>query len=449
MSKIYDLTLSYKLARRYLAFNFKRFYSEYIVIGRENIPAEGPVIFAPNHTNALMDALAVQSIAPKNISVTFLARSDIFKNNAVAKFLRFAKIMPAFRMRDGIENLAKNTEIFNQCVEILEQKNALGIMPEGNQEIERKLRPLAKGIFRIAFAAQQKVGTLQKVKIVPVGIDYGDILKSNKHVIINIGNPIEVSGYMSSYNENPVKTTNEIREKLRIELENLTLHLSTENHYNCFEIVLEIANKYVLDELKFTDSTVARFEARQEIANRLISLEKYQPLKIKELELLSTVYMNTLKELKLKSWIFDNTNYPNSAIFVEILILTGALPFLICGFILNCLPFFIPFYIRKHIIKAEFKGFYSSLQLSIGMITFPLFYTLQTFLFYSITGVPLWGGIIFLIIQFPLGKWALKWYKKAKKLQAKLRYRDLDKKKSSKLLRAQDLREQIIRMIFK
>jgi len=79
MSNIYDFTRSYSLVRRYVLFTFKRFYGEYIVNGRENIPEKGPVIFASNHLNALMDALAVISTLPHKVPIVYLARADYFK----------------------------------------------------------------------------------------------------------------------------------------------------------------------------------------------------------------------------------------------------------------------------------------------------------------------------------------------------------------------------------
>ena len=166
----YDNTLSFDLTRKYTIFCFKRFYSEFIVVGRENLPKNGAVIFAPNHINALMDALAIHAIVPSGLPVIFLARADIFKKKKIADFLHFAKIMPAFRMRDGMENLGKNNEIFDQCVDVLNHNVALGIMPEGNQGEQRKLRPIVKGIFRIAFAAQQLNGLKDGIKIIPIGI---------------------------------------------------------------------------------------------------------------------------------------------------------------------------------------------------------------------------------------------------------------------------------------
>jgi 1-acyl-sn-glycerol-3-phosphate acyltransferase len=76
MSKIYDFTLSYGLFKSYVMFAFKRFFSRYIVMGKENIPETGPIILAPNHLNALMDALAAISVVPHKMPVVFLARSD-------------------------------------------------------------------------------------------------------------------------------------------------------------------------------------------------------------------------------------------------------------------------------------------------------------------------------------------------------------------------------------
>jgi len=83
------------------------------VLGRENIPTDCPVIFAPNHINALMDAIAIHSIAPYKVPVIFLARADIFNNKKSAQLLKSAKILPAFRMRDGMKTSARIMRFLN------------------------------------------------------------------------------------------------------------------------------------------------------------------------------------------------------------------------------------------------------------------------------------------------------------------------------------------------
>ena len=85
------------------------FYRKVIVLGRENINPDDPVIFAPNHQNALMDALAVL-FTNKGQNV-FLARADIFKRKSIAAVLYFLKILPVYRIRDGFSSLKGNDEI--------------------------------------------------------------------------------------------------------------------------------------------------------------------------------------------------------------------------------------------------------------------------------------------------------------------------------------------------
>ena len=447
MSQISDYPFSFSLVRNYVVFTFKRYYSEYIVLGKENIPDGFPFIFAPNHINALMDAIAVHSVAPYKVPVIFLARADVFKNKQAAKFLNFTKILPAFRMKDGIENLSKNNEVFEQCVEILERSKILGIMPEGNQGEQQKLRPLVKGIFRIAFAAQQKYGSQPKVKIVPVGIDYGDLVKYGKHIIINIGKPIELSDYMNSFAENPVTATNDIREKLKSDLNSLSLNLATESHYECFRTITEMCNTVFVEKLHLADNTVCRFQARQQIAKRLTEIEKKEPEKMDEMDLVAKKYTGLLNEMNLKNWVLEKQPFKLTSIIPEGLLLLLTLPFLISGFLCNFLPFFIPVYIRKYVMKAEYEGFFSSLQFGIGILIFPVFYILQTILFSALTDCSWWVSLLFFSIQYPVGKWAIQWNRSASKFAAKVRYIKLSNKKSIELIQAQQIREQLIGMI--
>ena len=114
------------------------------------------MIFAPNHQNALNDALIVLFSAPGD--VVFLARADIFKKRFLAFFLNSLKILPVFRQRDGAAELGKNADIFDISVDVLKNRHYLCVMPEGNHGDQRRLRSLVKGIFRIAFSAQEEAG---------------------------------------------------------------------------------------------------------------------------------------------------------------------------------------------------------------------------------------------------------------------------------------------------
>ena len=81
----------YKILYAYVGVFHRLYHRRVTVVGYEKIPPDTPVIFAPNHQNALMDALAVLYTAPK--AVAFMARADIFKKPAIAKILNFLKIL--------------------------------------------------------------------------------------------------------------------------------------------------------------------------------------------------------------------------------------------------------------------------------------------------------------------------------------------------------------------
>ena len=70
-------------------------YSKVQVVGLENIPKDGSVIFAPNHCNALMDAMVI--LRTRKEPTVYGARADLFENPFLASFLTFLKIVPMIR----------------------------------------------------------------------------------------------------------------------------------------------------------------------------------------------------------------------------------------------------------------------------------------------------------------------------------------------------------------
>ncbi|NJM15402.1 MAG: hypothetical protein HC896_08510 [Bacteroidales bacterium] len=165
--EIDNKSIGYNLLRTYTKFIFRRYYKKYETHNAKSVKQNKPIIFALNHQNALMDALAVVH-AVKSQPV-FLARSDIFRNPVQAKILNFFKIMPIYRIRDGAENVKKNDEVFEKTMNVLRNKKSpLGIMPEGMHGDKRRLRPLVKGVFRIALLAQQEYGKTRKCSLCPL-----------------------------------------------------------------------------------------------------------------------------------------------------------------------------------------------------------------------------------------------------------------------------------------
>ena len=86
-NKIYEKDFFYDGLRPIVDWCTRNSYNKIEVRGKENIPADGAVIIAPNHCNTLMDALVILQ-AFKDESV-FGARADMFKSPFLAKAMFF------------------------------------------------------------------------------------------------------------------------------------------------------------------------------------------------------------------------------------------------------------------------------------------------------------------------------------------------------------------------
>lgn len=444
MSKIYHLPISYRIVRNLIIKALYLYYDEIIVTGTENIPVNGGFIFAPNHRNALMDALAVVLITPKKKSTSFLARADIFKNKNVAKFLHFSKIMPAFRIRDGFENLGKNNDVFDQCVELLEANQALCIMPEGNQELAHKVRPLVKGIFRVAFSVQQRNKTDYPLQIVPVGFDYGNIIKYGKHLIINIGKPIDVSDYSQSYIDNPPKALNEIKDELKHRLEQLTIHIDSEKNHDTILSAMEYSHLKALRKNDQRPTTLAAYNMRKQLADKLCAVEKELPERLEELSALTSEYKKSLEKHRIQYRNVDNKKSAKTLLLNSLLLIIS-LPFAIVGFLMNALPFFMPVWIRK-MLKVQFEGFFSSIQFVLGLILFPVFYLIQSLLLCYVFSISALYAPFLLVMHLTTGILGFKYYSMLKCTMVTIRYKLIPEKERKRI---KTIRKEIINLIDK
>lgn len=198
--------------------------------GIEHIPTDAAVLFAPNHCNALLDALAVLSI-DDNAKV-FAARADIFHHPQIARILHWLRIVPIRRIRDGIDEVRHNDVTIAEAVETLCSGVPFCIMPEGTHRQKHSLLPLAKGIFRIALQAHAAFGDEKPIYIVPVGLEYGDYSRQWDTLIVRIGDPICVNEYADSHAElTQPELILLLREELTQRMRQLILWVEDDEHY--------------------------------------------------------------------------------------------------------------------------------------------------------------------------------------------------------------------------
>ncbi|MFP4059210.1 MAG: 1-acyl-sn-glycerol-3-phosphate acyltransferase [Bacteroidales bacterium] len=430
-------TFGYRLLRFYMRIFFRIYYKKITVRGKENIPARGPIIFSINHQNALMDALAV--VATTKHQVVFLARQDIFKGKTVIKILHHMKILPIYRIRDGASQLGKNEEVFDTATGILRRKNFIGIMPEGNHGDKKRLRPLVKGIFRIAFRAQDAIVD-DKVQVIPVGLDFSDYVKFRSKLLVNYGKSIQVNDFMNAWRKNQPLGTNQFREHLREKMKEVMLHIENDEFYDMYMGVLDIYKQEYCRKkgIPVTDE-LEKLYAGKEIVAILDELqEKNRPV-LENLSQKVRQYIDGIQHENLRDWILKKEKYPVLLLILAALVQLTFFPLHLLGLINNYIPYRLPVYFTRNIKDRQF---HSSFKFVIALILFPVYYLVLFACALFI--LPAWMAVLYIPVMFLSGAFSYWYYIMAKKLFAMLRYSWDVITGKKQVLELKKLREEIV-----
>lgn len=146
MREYKDATL-YKIIRPIITILFKTFYRPKIV-GVENIPKEGKVILAGNHTNILDSALLISS-TKRNIH--FLAKIELTRGFKKIIFNNLG-LIPVDRSKKT------NSGVINTTKKYLEKDLVIGIFPEGTTEKGcGYLLPFKIGAVKISYDTKTEI----------------------------------------------------------------------------------------------------------------------------------------------------------------------------------------------------------------------------------------------------------------------------------------------------
>ena len=146
------------------------------VYGKENIPKDGPIVFAGNHRHAF-DPVVVMTHT--NRFVHYMAKETLFKG-IFGFLLRQIGIIKVYRTRN-------NPLAIEEAENVLNEGGTIGIFPEGtrNKELKEDLLRFKRGAVVIA----QNSGS----KIVPFYIN-GQYKIFRRTLELHFGKPIDVSG---------------------------------------------------------------------------------------------------------------------------------------------------------------------------------------------------------------------------------------------------------------
>lgn len=363
------------------------FYRRIEAQGVENIPKGKPTIFASNHTNALMDPLIITYHS--GIQHYFMTRGDVFKQKVIGAIFRSWRMLPIFRMKDGIDTLSQNNPIMDFVIGRLKSGYSIIIFPEGSHFWQMTVQPLKKGLVRMAFEVLEQDPDTE-LMVVPVGLYYTDMIRTNKDVLVSYGKPISIRDFKQE--ETPQKTYNQFNKELRDEMKKLVINIEKTEAYEIKdkirgELAAQLGHLSVLDSFNLQRELIAFLEETEANDEQLV---------------LNLNSLDEVKELPNSENIVEKFtqacyNAPGGEKLLHII----KLPLYILA-ALNFLPVFL--LTRKILSKIKDRTFHSSVKFGLGLLVAPLFALIQGAILAMIFGniwilliymllLPVWGGL--------------------------------------------------------
>ena len=403
--KYENWSFGYLLTKIYVNIFHRIVHKRIIHIGKKNIPKNKPIVFTPNHQNALSDPLAILLHIP--LQPVWLTRADVFKSKVAAAILRFMKMMPVYRIRDGKDSLGKNDQTFANSITILKNNKSLALFPEAAHSGRRHSIAHKKAVPRIVFMAEEKYNFELDIQIVPVGIYYSHYYNFGRSIIVQYGEPIAAKDYQKSYAENQQSTIIRLRDDIRDKLLPLTLDIRSTKYYEAFEEVRTVSGRAFRKKIGLKKGLVNQLKSDQQLVAKLDQLEIDNPKRAEALAKKVRSFMQKVKGKNMRSWVVAKNNFNFLHIVFNKLILLLLFPVFLCGIVLNGIPYFgIDFFVKK---KVKDKAFWSSFALVLSMVVFPLFYGIWLAVAWKYLPTP-WCKIGFAACQ-PIAGWiAMNWY---------------------------------------
>lgn len=412
------------------------FYRRVIVFGRENINPDHHLIFAPNHQNALMDALAV--LFTHKGQPVFLARADIFRKKPIAAILYFFKILPVYRIRDGYSSLKGNDEIFTKTIDVLKNKNGLVILPEGDHAGFRRLRQLKKGICRVAFQSDEETGFTLNIKLIPVGLEFSNYSRFRQVLTVVYGKPVEVSEFYDLYKKSPEIALNELRSRLSDEMKSNMVHIESEEDYEALDELRSMINGKFSDDVKFPKIFRDRI-----LINKLNLLKDSDPPLYKKICSLSLLVKQKAKDLKTNYRLLEKKKHPLGWLLAGMIGIIITFPLFIYGNVFNLVFLEIP---NLQIRKIRDPQFHSSIRYALSLVL--AFVLLPLYLIFSLIIFSSWWLGLIVFITIPLsGLFAWNYYLEFLRITGGFRVRNYIKQKNREFEKLRKNHSELINLV--
>lgn len=193
--------MAYRILAWFLRMVTRVFFRQIEIVGLENIPP-GPVIFAGNHPNSLIDPILIITTCGRKVH--FAAKDTLFKGRIMRAVLRGLGAVPLARKveadgkigdavgpaRDAAEMAKLNDAAFEAMFAVLAEGGTIGIFPEGISHDESQLAKLKTGAARLALGGAKRQGA---IAVVPCGLTFIHPKRFRSRVLVQYGTPLMIA----------------------------------------------------------------------------------------------------------------------------------------------------------------------------------------------------------------------------------------------------------------
>lgn len=372
-----DFSGPYHIYNLYLRLFHNHFYYHHrYLVNANNIPEDGkPLLVIANHQNGVNDAMNILYMFADRRQPVFIARGDIFKKEFVAKILRFLKILPTFRSRDGDrKDIRFNMTTFDIAAKILNDGGTIVIFPEAQHQQGHYIGSFKKGFPRVAFGAEEKADFKLGLKVLPVNIHYQDYYSSRTNVVLTIGEPFGLEDFIEEYKTEPNQAYAKFNDFARARLKSITPDVEWySDYYSEIDLLRLMWTDARMKELGLKVNYLPNrqpFEVK--VVEEIVKMRNVEEERFMHLMDITHRYQEELKKLNLRDWVIGK--------HMNLLKIIGwtltyiiMMPIIIFGLINNIIPFEIPALLRR---KIKDRQLHSSFNYVVGVIAYTIYYIL-------------------------------------------------------------------------
>ena len=371
-------------ARFWLWFFFKRLGVRH----PERVPARGAVLLCINHPNNFIDSLVVGAAVSRKVH--YLATASMFRNGLLARFLLRMGAIPVYRRQDDPTKMDRNVEAFAACFEALAAGRLVAIYPEGTTHAEARVQRIKTGAARIALGFEDRhPGTLT---VVPVGLTFEARKSFRGDVLVSFGPPVPVTPYLAAYRADAVKAVDALTDAIQWAMEAEVVNVDRLDDARLVAAVADLYRDELAREVREAGGLAPRdidpVRLSRSIVEAVRWFRTHDPARVERLWHHIQAYRALLAEHRVRDeavrgWRRER---PPRARLKHGWQAVAGFPVFLYGAAVNALPYYIPRWLARRGAHKETN--YMTIRLLASIVTYPLFWGLETWVVSRWASVP-------------------------------------------------------------